>query len=263
MLVHAKEPGTIAKGQYSKTVTVTVDPTLPSSSLHPQSTVRRFFKIHFRHQLTTPKRWGKVLASSWVEKDIWVLNSTLPPPSSIVLAADEQATSHAVVTEALLPVTFSCPKILQLGQGAPLTVQIHPFQKGSPLEGQEVNILSIQFTLLETRRLRDKKNENKTPDNVNEVLKIGLPKDGWPKSKDGWGKTFHLTLPSCPEVSVDTFSKYLDIFHQLLLTMTLKTKSGSLFKKNEECKVKCKWYLRSDSFEKECTINMKTNDLLL
>lgn len=142
------------------------------------------------------------------------------------------------------PFTFSTPsETLQLGQVIPVTIQLHPFQKGSPLEGQVANIQAIQFTLLETRRLRDRLNENKSPNEILEVLKVGLPKDGWPQnSKDGWEKTVNLALPNSPYLSVETNTKYFDIFHELVLTMTIKARSG-VFKKAEDYKAERKCWL--------------------
>ncbi|KAG0051056.1 hypothetical protein BGZ83_004134 [Gryganskiella cystojenkinii] len=234
--VRSSTPGIISKGRYTTTVTTRVNPTLPSSSLHPQSGVRYFFKVLFLHNLPATKL-TKANAVAWVESDIWVLNSTLPP--SIDATPVEKAMAHVVVTGAFLPITFSADsKILTLGQVAALTVQVHPFQTNSSFKGHEPNITSVQFTLLETRRLRDKRSENKTPDDVLEVLAIGLPKSSWPKSMEGWEKTVKLTLPSSPQLSVDTTSKYLDIYHEMVLTMTVKTNSGGLFMKTEEVKVK-------------------------
>ncbi|KAG9326849.1 hypothetical protein KVV02_005511 [Mortierella alpina] len=229
-------PGTVGKGKYSISVLVTIDPQLPSSSTHK----RAFVKHQFRLQLlaNSPANPQSRTICHSLDQDVWILNSSVPLADTIQEKAT-RALAEDCWKEQSLPVSLLLPSgSLIAGQVVPMTVRMSSFLKGSRFEKQEpMSINNVKFALVETRRIRDRNDANKTPNAVSEVLAVHL-KDGWPKVHDPWERTVNVTLPPSPTLSMSLTSKYLDVEHEL--AMTMRFKAAGLFKRSEEYTMRVK-----------------------
>ncbi|KAF9276979.1 hypothetical protein BGZ68_009631 [Mortierella alpina] len=223
-------PGTVAKGKYSMSVVVTVDPQFPSSSTHKRAFVKHQFQIRLMANSSVSGQSRSIFHS--LEQDVWILNSSVPLADTIQ-EKPTQTFAEDCWKEQSLPVSLMLLSgSLMAGQVVPLTIKMSSFLKGSRFENQEpMTVNSVKFALVETRRIRDRNNANKTPNSVSEVLAVHL-KDGWPKVHDPWERTVHVTLPPSPILSMSLTSKYVDVEHELMMTMRFK--SAGLFRKSEE-----------------------------
>ncbi|KAF9570032.1 hypothetical protein EC968_002346 [Mortierella alpina] len=240
--VNRPRPDTIAKGNYNLSVVVPVDPQFPSSSTHHQAFVKHQFRLQLKTESSVDRQSRTIFQS--LDQDVWILNSSVPLADTV---QEKPIRSAATLTKACwkeqsLPVSLSLPsESLMAGQVVPLTVSMSSFLKGSRFERQEpMSIKHVKFTLVETRRIRDRNDNNMTPDAVSEVLSVHL-RDGWPKVHDPWERTVNVTLPQPPTLSMSLTSKYLDIEHELVMTMGFK--AAGLFKRSEEYTMRVKVHI--------------------
>ncbi|CAO3570908.1 unnamed protein product [Mortierella alpina] len=232
-------PGTISKGAYSLSVEVTLDPQLPSSNAHQSTFVKHRFQMTLQANFSADAQSRTIFHT--LDQEVWVLNSSVPLADTIQ-EKPTRALTEDCWKEQSLPVSVLLPSgRLTAGQVVPVTVSMSSFLKGSRFETQEPMVVkSVKFALVETRRIRDRNDYNQTPDAVSEVLAVHL-KDGWLNVHDPWERTVHVTLPPSPTLSMSLTSKYLDVEHELLVTMRFK--GAGLFKKSEEYTMRVKVHI--------------------
>ncbi|KAF9206549.1 hypothetical protein BGZ49_002273 [Haplosporangium sp. Z 27] len=207
------KPGIIEKGSYSRSVSVVLDPTLPSSCSHFNGRV----KYEFEARVKEGKGFGITKADIVVTSEVWVLNSLIPAMG---------LTEIPVVSENCwknsLPFLVSIPsKILCFEQLVPVRIQLNRFINGTEYFGQEVIVSNMSFVLQESRTSRasyTKEVHLETERFVNISVNTG-----WPRSADGWERTIFISLPSSPTLSNSMKTRYLDIKHSLIVTMDFKT----------------------------------------
>ncbi|KAF9965863.1 hypothetical protein BGZ70_003940 [Mortierella alpina] len=223
-------PGTIRQGNYSLSVVATLDPQLPSSSAHKRTFVKHRFYMTLKANLSADSQPRTIIQT--LEQDVWILHSSVPLAETIQ-EKPTKAVTEDCWKEQSMPVAVLLPSgSLMAGQVVPVTVRMGSFLKGSRFETQGPMVVkSVKSVLVETRRIRDKNDSNNTPDIVNEVLVVHL-KDGWPNVYDPWERTVDVTLPPSPILSMSLTSKYVDVEHELVMTMRFK--GAGLFKKSEE-----------------------------
>ncbi|KAI8602343.1 hypothetical protein EDD21DRAFT_372115 [Dissophora ornata] len=219
--VQFSKPGWIAKGTYSRQVSMLLDPTFPSSTYH----FNGWMKYEFEARLKESKGFGIARTDIVVNQEVWVLNSSIPAMELVQIP---------VVTEACwkrsLPFLVTIPsKTLCFGQVVPVTIQVKPCITSSELEGQEIIVTNVSFALQETRTgraLYTKDVHQLTERFIN--LSVNT---GWPQSIEGWERTIFVSLPSSPALSASMVTRFLDITHSLVVTMEFRSsrmKSGRI-----------------------------------
>ncbi|KAF9949247.1 hypothetical protein BGZ72_008946 [Mortierella alpina] len=247
-------PGTVAKGSYSISVAATIDPQFPSSSWHKRAFVKHRFQIQLMANSSVHGQSRSILHS--LEQDVWILNSSVPLADTIQEKPTRSLTEDCWKDNSL-PVSLQLPSgSLMAGQIVPVTVSMSSFLKGSRFEKEEpMSVKSVKFAIVEMRRIRDRNNANKTPNAVHEALAVHL-KDGWPKVHEPWERTVHVTLPQPPTLSMSLKSKYLDVEHELVMTMRFKP--TGVFKRSEEYTIRGEKIDNDDEtfgYMKECRGN--------
>ncbi|KAF9958389.1 hypothetical protein BGZ65_001493 [Modicella reniformis] len=213
--VEKPKQGWIAKGNYARQCSVILDPLLPSSSESPFGSMRYFFEA----RLKGAKGFGIARIDHVVTQDVWVLNSSLPFPSTVML--DNPITVHEEWKGSLAYSVTVPMDTLHFGQVVPITIQLQPFYPGCAHEGEEALVTSANFTLRETKMFRAMFVRD-THETSEKLLNIAV-NSGWPQSVDGWQRTIHVSLPSSPAMSADMQTKYLDITHTLVVMIEFRT----------------------------------------
>lgn len=213
--VDKPKPGWIAKGNYARECTVLLDPSLPSSSESPFGTMRYFFEA----RLKGAKGFGIARTDVIVTQEVWILNSSLPFPSTIAL--DNPITVNEE-WKGSLGYSVTVPSdTFHFGQVIPVTIQLQPFNPGCAHEGEEVIITGANFVLRETKTFRAMFVKD-THETSEKLLNITI-NSGWPQSVDGCLRTINVSLPSSPATSADMQTKYLDVMHMLVVVVEFKT----------------------------------------
>ncbi|KAG0342977.1 hypothetical protein BG000_010870 [Podila horticola] len=204
-------PGIIAKGTYTKYVEVDLNPSWPSSCSHHTGWVKYAITVQYK----ASGYMCEYTASEEVQ-EIWVLNS-VHVPSGPILTVDNAVKNKS------LPMQMSIPSAtIALGQVVPVTIRLAPFLANSKYAGQEPVILWASCKINETRMIRARGiNLADGIESVDEVLNTPLNTQ-WPKDNNGWEHTVHVTMPSYPVMATDMATKFLDISHNLVVTLKLK-----------------------------------------
>ncbi|KAI1320380.1 hypothetical protein EDD11_001182 [Mortierella claussenii] len=213
--VERPKPGWIAKGNYARSCSVLLDPSLPSSSESPFGSMRYFFEA----RLKGAKGFAIARIDSIVTQDVWVLNSILPFYSTIPI---DCPVSISGLWRDTLPYAFTIPAdTLHFGQVVPITLQLDSFRPGSAQVGEEIHVVNASFTLRETKTFRAMfvRDMHETAE---KLLHIAVS-TGWPQSVEGWERTVNVSLPSSPTMSADMQTKYLDVTHTLAVSIEFKT----------------------------------------
>ncbi|KAF9388801.1 hypothetical protein CPC16_006243 [Podila verticillata] len=218
--------GIIAKGTYTKYIEVALDPTWPSSCTHPGGWVKYAVSVQYRSQ----GRMNEYTALE-EEQEICVLNS-VPVPTGPVLTVESVVKHKSLSGQVAIP-----SATIALGEVVPVTVRLLPFLENSKYAGQEAIILWASCKVKETRVIRGRGYDaSEGQDTVDTVLNTPMNAH-WPLSKGGWEHTVHVTMPSYPAMAVDTTTKFLDITHQLVVTLKVKA-STEIDIQAEECTFK-------------------------
>lgn len=225
-------PGIIAKGTYTKYVEVDLNPSWPSSCSHHTGWVKYAITVQYK----ASGYMCEYTASEEVQ-EIWVLNS-VHVPSGPILTVDNAVKNKSLQMQMSIP-----SATIALGQVVPVTIRLAPFLANSKYAGQEPVILWASCKINETRMIRARGiNLADGIESVDEVLNTPLNTQ-WPKDNNGWEHTVHVTMPSYPVMATDMATKFLDISHNLVVTLKLKA-STEWDIHAEECRFQRKLLLR-------------------
>ncbi|KAI8594688.1 hypothetical protein EDD21DRAFT_449196 [Dissophora ornata] len=225
--------GRVAKGTYTKDISVTIDPLWPSSAkTHPHYNGEGWIKYIFEAKFTKTSMGSQtpVLTES---QEIWIMNSTLPSPSSSLLLSSssppEAAHPSFVVSDSwkkkTLPISVTLPSnSLTMAQVVPITVRMGSLTHESKYAGQEIVVMGAHFALRERVAGRANGFNDREFKGFHDVITVPL-KDGWPKTAGPWERTVHLTMPTAPQVAASTKTRWMDITHSLVLVMKVKAES--------------------------------------
>ncbi|KAI1311323.1 hypothetical protein EDD11_003468 [Mortierella claussenii] len=209
------KPGWIAKGSYSRVVSVALDPSYPSSTYH----FNGWMKYEFEARLKDAKGFGFTRADIVVTKDIWILNSCIP-----FMGLVEQPVVTAIAWKDILQFSVTIPgETLQLDQLLPVTIRVQPLAHGTVFEGRDLLVNSVNFYLQESRTIRALYTKNVLQMTERPVsLTVNT---GWPQNltNEGWERTVFLSIPSSPVLSCSMLTRFLDITHTLVSVMELGT----------------------------------------
>ncbi|KAG9073139.1 hypothetical protein KI688_000926 [Linnemannia hyalina] len=227
---------------------IVIDPTWPSSSVHPQGWVRYTVEL-----MTNRTMQVKSVTEIWVHNSLTSSSSPLSPPSPSYLPVKDSDIMDESQSADVVESTGNLPGLLLLDQGHPWNVQLHgttttQFELGQtiPLRLlptiQQTTEEQVRLALFQRRSLRAKGVQG-TVDTIVQVL-VDIPLftrsaslegvDGGRKAEGGGdekeedGKIAWLQLPSAPVLAPSTRTTYLDIDHSLVLTRVApesKTKS--------------------------------------
>ncbi|KAG0227497.1 hypothetical protein B0O80DRAFT_299564 [Mortierella sp. GBAus27b] len=208
------KPGWISKGKYVMQCPVLLDPMLPSSS--ECSTGRMVYSFEARLK---GAKMGFARTDLVVTQEVWVLNSSLPPPS--VTTFDNPVTVREE-WKSSLGYSITVPSdTLHFGQIVPIAIQLEAFNPGCVHEGEEALITSASFVLQEEKTFRAAFDRN-IYETSEKLMNIAV-NSGWPQSVDGWQRTIHVSLPSSTTMTADMQTKYLDVTHALVVVIEFRT----------------------------------------
>ncbi|KAF9316252.1 hypothetical protein BG003_002164 [Podila horticola] len=218
---------TIAPGRYTRLIQAALDPTWPSSCFHPSGSIR--YTLHLRALSKSPP---KTLAT----QDVWVIHRNVPAHLDTDDPLQQPYAVEDLWKKRTLPVSVALPsQYLSPGQVVPVTVTLSAFLHGSKFEGQVAHVVGAQFVVQEASPMRMKNAHDPATTPTKEVLALAL--NGWPSSVNGCERTVHLTLPGTPAMALSLEDGVLDVYHQLVVTLKVRTGGA---KQVEEFKVSLK-----------------------
>lgn len=216
--------GKIAAGQYTKEISATIDPLWPSSVRIPPH-AKGFGRVKYEFIVKFGKLWlGQFSPSLSTSQEVWVLNSTLPPPLPSIGATSPPLVVQTSWKKSTLPVSLTLPsETLTLGQIVPVKVQMSPFTNESKYAGQTIDVLKASFILREHVHGQLVAHSQEF-DHSRDVISVPITQ-GWPCTTGPWERIVNLTLPTSPELSASTKTRCLNISYSLILVMKLKAGS--------------------------------------
>ncbi|KAF8926673.1 hypothetical protein EDD21DRAFT_90547 [Dissophora ornata] len=218
--------GKVAPGSYVKEVSATIDPLWPSSArtaIHANGHgwVKYVFEAKLIRQLL-----GMPNVLLVASQEVWVLNSTLPAPSTgnlMGLGNPSPLIVRDSWKKSTLPVSITLPSdALTMAQVVPITVKMGSLT--GKFAGQTIVVMSAHFALRELVYGRANGHDDVQYDFSYDVITVPL-NDGWLRTAGPWERTVNLTMPTTPQVAASAKTKWMDIMHSLVLVMKIKAES--------------------------------------
>ncbi|KAF9978535.1 hypothetical protein BGZ73_001954 [Actinomortierella ambigua] len=180
-LVHIKK-NRIAKGTYSKTIEIELDPTWPSSHQSETGVVQYVF-IAKVTKILDPIVWDPL--DFTVKQPIWVFQPSPDSPLHSSMLSHILGASNIYWSLKTNTVRF--------GELFPMQFRFIGYSFGTPLYGQPIAVEKVVVALLERHNAKD---DEWTLEKRKDIQMMSMTvKQDWPCQVEGWERTVHIPIP--------------------------------------------------------------------
>ncbi|KAG0237974.1 hypothetical protein BGW42_008074 [Actinomortierella wolfii] len=180
-VVHSKK-NRIAKGTYSKTIEVEIDPTWPSSH-KSESGVIRYQIIAKVTKILDPIVWEPL--DYTIKQPIWVLQPSPDPPVHASMLSYILGASNIYYSLST--------NIVRFGELVPIHFRFIGYSYGTPLYGQPVAVEGVVVALTERHQTKDDEWAFEKRKDC-QIMSMTVKQD-WPKQVEGWERTVCIPIP--------------------------------------------------------------------